>query len=91
MWPPPNWEEVVVTWEWIMATHKHDINLLARLVQDHPGGNYHLHGKGERHDFAFQFEQHYNVKFGTLKTGAFYYTLIFSSDQDYTMFMLRWS
>ena len=38
-----------------------------------------------------EFEQHYNVKFGTLKTGAFYYTLIFSSDQDYTMFMLRWS
>ena len=38
-----------------------------------------------------EFEQYYNVEFGTLKTDAFHYTMIFPSDQDYTMFMLRWA
>lgn len=36
-----------------------------------------------------RFEQQYNVKFGTLKV-VDKYCLIFNSEQDYTMFMLRW-
>lgn len=56
MWPPPDWEEVIITWDWIMSTHKHDINIMARLLQDTPGGKYHLHSKGDKHDFAFRFE-----------------------------------
>lgn len=38
-----------------------------------------------------EFEQYYNVKFGSLKASVDYYTLIFPSDQDYTLFMLRWA
>lgn len=37
-----------------------------------------------------EFEQQYNVKFGTLKV-IDKYCLIFNSEQDYTMFMLRWA
>ena len=36
-----------------------------------------------------EFEQQYNVRFGTLKV-VDRYCLIFNSEQDYTMFMLRW-
>lgn len=56
MWPPPDWEEVVITWDWIMATKRHDINALMTWIDASAGGRYHLHGKGERHDFAFRFE-----------------------------------
>ena len=38
-----------------------------------------------------EFEQHYNVRFGTLKADIHHYTMIFPSDQDYTAFMLRWA
>jgi len=38
-----------------------------------------------------EFEQHYNVKFGQLKADVDSYCVIFPSDQDYTMFMLRWA
>lgn len=55
-WPPPDWEEVVVTWTWIMNWHKHDINALINQLDLQPGGRYHLHGKGEKKDFAFRFE-----------------------------------
>lgn len=55
-WPPPDWEEVVVTWAWIMQSHRHNINELFNKVNKQPGGCYHLHGKGEQHDFAFRFE-----------------------------------
>jgi hypothetical protein len=37
-----------------------------------------------------EFERQYNVKFGTLKVTD-KYCLIFNSEQDYTMFMLRWA
>ena len=38
-----------------------------------------------------EFEQQYNVKFGTLKADIHSYCMIFPSDEDYTMFMLRWA
>lgn len=56
MWPPPDWTEVLVTWTWIMASHRHDIKALFDAVNAQPGGNYHLSGYGEEHDFAFRFE-----------------------------------
>ncbi len=37
-----------------------------------------------------EFEQQYNVRFGSLKV-VDKYCLIFPSDEDYTMFMLRWA
>ncbi len=38
-----------------------------------------------------EFEKEYNVKFGTLKADVDRYTVIFPSDEDYTLFMLRWA
>ena len=37
-----------------------------------------------------EFERQYNVKFGALKVTD-KYCLIFNTEQDYTMFMLRWA
>lgn len=55
-WPPPDWTEVVITWEWLMRSHRHDIRQLVDQIDQHPGGRYHVHGKGEAKDFAFRFE-----------------------------------
>lgn len=38
-----------------------------------------------------EFELAYNVKFGSLRATVDRYTVIFPSEQDYTMFMLRWA
>jgi len=38
-----------------------------------------------------EFELEYNVKFSQLKADVESYCVIFPSDQDYTMFMLRWA
>lgn len=56
MWPPPDWEEVVITWTWIMSSHRHDVNELFNLINEQPGGCYHLCTKGDDKDFAFRFE-----------------------------------
>lgn len=55
-WPPPDWTEVVVTWAWIMQSRRHDINALVNQLDSQAGGQYHIHGKGEKKDFAFRFE-----------------------------------
>ena len=56
MWPPPDWEEVIVTWVWIMSGHTHDINQLFKMIEAQPGGRFHIHGCNHDHDFAFRFE-----------------------------------
>ena len=38
-----------------------------------------------------RFEEMYNVKFGHLKVDLERYCMIFPTEQDYTMFMLRWA
>ena len=38
-----------------------------------------------------EFELTYNVKFGHLSVDADRYTMIFSSNEAYTMFILRWA
>lgn len=55
-WPPPDWTEVVITWEWLMVSYSRSIRDICQRIDDQPGGRYHLHGKGEARDFAFRFE-----------------------------------
>ena len=55
-WPPPDWEEVVVTWEWLFEAPRRDIKALYNMILAQEGGNFYLYGKGNRHDFAFRFE-----------------------------------
>lgn len=38
-----------------------------------------------------EFEKEYNVKFGTLKVDIDRYCMIFPTEHDYTMFMLKWA
>ena len=40
-----------------MDSKKHNINDIFQWVLDAPGGQFHLHGKGDTHDFAFRFER----------------------------------
>ena len=55
MWPPPDWPEVVLNWEWILQSDNR-IGEIMNWLETSPGGRYHLHGKGEERDFAFRFE-----------------------------------
>ena len=55
-WPPPDWEEVIVTWDWIMSSRRHNINDIFKWVDNQPGGRFHLHGYNGSEGFAFRFE-----------------------------------
>lgn len=57
MWPPPNWTEVVVTWDWIMAKNSRDPNDIYNWACNHPGGRFHLHGYKSTEGFAYRFER----------------------------------
>ena len=57
MWPPPDWIEVVVTWETMLAHADKNPNTILEWLNNQPGGNYHLHGWKSTEGFAFRFEQ----------------------------------
>jgi hypothetical protein len=54
-WPPPDWTECVVTWDWIMSDagcHPHD---MYNWCEQH-ASRYHVHGWRSTEGFAFRFE-----------------------------------
>jgi hypothetical protein len=54
-WPPPDWTECIVTWDWIMSDagcHPQDIY---NWCEEH-SGRYHVHGWRSTEGFAFRFE-----------------------------------
>jgi hypothetical protein len=57
MWPPPNWTEVIVSWETMLANADKAPNNVLEWVNNQPGGNYHLHGYKSTEGFAFRFER----------------------------------
>jgi hypothetical protein len=57
MWPPPAWEEVVVTWETMLANADHAPNTILEWIEKQPGGEYHLHGYKSTEGFAFRFRR----------------------------------
>ena len=57
MWPPPDWPEVRVSWDWIMGSHTHNPNDMFNWVDQQPGGRYHLHGYNAVDGFAYRFER----------------------------------
>lgn len=66
-WPPPNWEEVVVTWDKILGPPEYPIREILNWVDSTPGGHYHLHGYRSTEGFAFRFEDsadatHFRIK-----------------------------
>jgi hypothetical protein len=57
VWPPPDWAEVVILWDDILAGTDYRIRDILQWIDDAPGGRYHLHGYNSTEGFAFRFEQ----------------------------------
>ena len=53
-WPPPDWTEIVVTWDTMIA--RHNVHEMQEWVNTTPGGRYHLHGWRSTEGFAYRFE-----------------------------------
>jgi hypothetical protein len=56
-WPPPNWTEVVITWDIMLHSKKHNVHAIHNWVKDTDGGRYHLHGWKATEGFAYRFER----------------------------------
>jgi hypothetical protein len=55
---PPDWIEVVVTWDWIMEVYKGSPNdMYAWCDRYSSKGAYHVHGWESTEGFAFRFEK----------------------------------
>jgi len=56
LWPPPDWTECVIKWDYILGSPVHPQDLY-NWCNDHPGdGRYHVHGWKSTEGFAFRFE-----------------------------------
>jgi hypothetical protein len=57
LWPPPNWTECVVSWDYILKTHEVHPQELYDWCNNHAStGRYHVHGWQSTEGFAFRFE-----------------------------------
>ena len=55
-WPPPDWTECVVSWDYLLDSPTHPQDLY-NWCDDHPSeGRYHVHGWRSTYGFAFRFE-----------------------------------
>ena len=52
--PPPNWTEVVITWDTMLA--RKNVREIIRWVEEEPGDRFHLHGWKSTEGFAYRFE-----------------------------------
>jgi hypothetical protein len=64
-WPPPNWTEVIITWDDILRGGYY--HPMINWVDEQPGGRYHLHGYKSTEGFAFRFENPQDATYFKLK------------------------
>lgn len=55
-WPPPDWHEVIITWDQIMQDKKLKPDMLYSWCETQPGARFHVHGWQSTEGFAFRFE-----------------------------------
>jgi hypothetical protein len=56
-WPPPEWHECVVTWDWLLKADSPHVNTIYSWCDQHGSlGRYHVHGWHQSEGFAFRFE-----------------------------------
>lgn len=56
-WPPPEWIEVVISWNAILEASDRSPNSITEWCYRYPGhGRWHLHGWRQTEGFAFRFE-----------------------------------
>ena len=53
-WPPPDWTEVVITWDDMLE--RKNVQEIIKWVERAPGGRFHLHGWKSTEGFAYRFE-----------------------------------
>jgi hypothetical protein len=53
-WPPPDWTEVVITWNDMLK--RKNVQEIIKWVEEAPGGRFHLHGWKSTEGFAYRFE-----------------------------------
>ncbi len=56
-WPPPDWPEIVITWDTMINSENHKPPAILEWVDNYKGGRYHLHGWKSTEGFAFRFER----------------------------------
>ena len=57
LWPPPDWHECVVGWDYILKSKEvHAQDLYNWCNQYNSPGRYHVHGWQSTEGFAFRFE-----------------------------------
>ena len=56
LWPPPNWSECVVRWDYILESPYRPQDLYDWCDGRPSNGRYHVHGWKSTEGFAFQFE-----------------------------------
>ena len=57
IWPPPEWEECVISWERIFEQPRLSPNNLYEWCAEHPSDSrFHVHGWESTEGFAFRFE-----------------------------------
>ena len=56
LWPPPDWHECVVSWDWLLESPYRPQDLYDWCDNHDSSGRYHVHGWKSTKGFAFQFE-----------------------------------
>ena len=61
-WPPPNWHECVVSWDYILESKEVRPQELYEWCDcHHSKARYHVHGWQSTEGFAFRFEDPYDA------------------------------
>ena len=56
-WPPPDWTECVVSWDWLLGDDRPHVNEIYSWCNQHSSpSRYHVHGWHQTEGFAFKFE-----------------------------------
>lgn len=66
-WPPPDWSEVVITWDQILDDPNLKPAMLYEWCELRKGGCFHVHGWRSTEGFAFRFEQESDAVLFALK------------------------
>lgn len=55
MWPPPDWPEVIISWNTMLAHSGHRPNAILEWLDLTEGSGFHLHGWHGTLGFSFRF------------------------------------
>lgn len=68
-WPPPDWPEIVISWNTMLANSECSPNSIMAWLDSTKGSVYHLHGWHGTLGFAFRFADPNDAVFFALRWG----------------------